>query len=156
MQNKNFISIGQLAKRTGTRVSAIRYYADMGIIPFLKMSNGHRSFDRSVIRRVSFILIAQNMGYNLKEISNALASLPDNRTPTKADWTRLSKRFSVEIDEKISRLKDLKNSLDGCIGCGCLSLKNCKLYNPNDAALTFGVGPRYLLGNKSKDLLPNS
>lgn len=154
MAKIHYISIGLLAKRTGTSVSAIRFYADEGIIPFVRMRGGHRSFNREVIRRVSFILISQNLGYSLKEIRNALASLPDNRTPTKADWTRLSKRFSVEIDSKIEQLQQLKDSLDGCIGCGCLSLKRCHLYNPNDAALRFGAGPRYLLGNKAKDLLP--
>jgi MerR family redox-sensitive transcriptional activator SoxR len=109
-----------------------------------------------VIRRVSFILISQNLGYSLKEIANALASLPEGRTPTKADWTRLSKRFSQDIDKRIEQLQQLKLSLNGCIGCGCLSLKSCQLYNPKDAAHVFGVGPRYLLGNNSKDLLPNA
>lgn len=155
MAKISYISIGQLAQRTGTSVSAIRFYADEGIIPFVRMDSGHRSFNREVIRRVSFILISQNLGYSLKEISNALESLPNNRTPTKADWTRLSKRFSTEIDVKINQLQQLKNSLDGCIGCGCLSLKRCHLYNPKDAAKGFGVGPRYLLGNNAKDVLPN-
>jgi MerR family redox-sensitive transcriptional activator SoxR len=151
----NFISIGQLAKRTGTTVSAIRFYADELLIPCVRSSSGHRNFERSVIRRVSFILIAQRMGYGLRDIGDALSSLPDNRTPTKADWTRLSKRFSVEIDARIEQLQQLRSSLDGCIGCGCLSLKSCRLYNPDDAAKTFGDGPRYLLGDKSKDLAPN-
>ena len=151
----NFISIGQLAKRTGTTVSAIRFYADELLIPCVRSSNGHRSFDRSVIRRVSFILISQRLGYGLSDIGSALSSLPDNRTPTKADWTRLSKRFSVDIDARIEQLQQLRDSLNGCIGCGCLSLKSCQLYNPNDAARSLGHGPRYLLGDKSKDLTPN-
>lgn len=150
------ITIGQLAKRTGSSVSAIRFYSDENLIPFTRASSGHRCFNKSVIRRVSFILIAQNLGYSLKEIASALASLPENRTPTKADWTRLSKLFAVDIDARIEQLQNLKASLSGCIGCGCLSLKRCRLYNPNDVAQEFGNGPRYLLGDKFSDLSPNN
>ena len=104
----NFISIGQLAKRTGTTVSAIRFYADELLIPCVRSNSGHRSFERSVIRRVSFILISQRLGYGLSEIGSALSSLPDNRTPTKADWTRLSKRFCVDIEARIKQLQQQK------------------------------------------------
>jgi len=144
----SLLSIGDVAKRAGTKVSAIRFYADEGLLPAVRSSSGHRVFARATIRRVSFILIAQNLGYSLKQIREALDSLPENRTPTKADWTRLSRKFSKEIEQHIERLKTLQSKLDGCIGCGCLSLNSCRLYNPNDSAAEFGMGPRYLLGDR--------
>lgn len=152
MKKDPFTNIGAVAERTGTSVSAIRFYADEGIIPSIRNSGGHRLFHRSVIRRVSFILIAQNLGYSLGQIRNALESLPDGRTPTKADWDRLSRAFSSDIDAKIVQLQNLKDSLSGCIGCGCLSLKKCRLYNPDDQIRKQGAGARYLLGNSFKDL----
>jgi len=142
------ISIGDIAKRTGTNVSTIRFYSDEGLIPVVRSSSGHRVFARAVIRRISFILIAQNLGYSLKQIRAALDSLPEQRTPSKADWTRLSRRFSTEIEQRIEALKELQSKLDGCIGCGCLSLKSCRLYNRDDLAADFGAGPRYLLGDR--------
>ena len=142
------ISIGELAKRTGTRVSAIRFYADKGLIPSVRSASGHRFFARHVIRRVSFILVAQSLGYSLKRIAELFTSLPDSRTPSKRDWQILSKIFAVDIDQRIEHLENLKNKLDGCIGCGCLSLANCQLYNPEDLAARFGTGARYLLGDK--------
>jgi len=144
----SLLSIGEVAKRTGTNVSAIRFYADEGLIPVARSSSGHRVFARAVIRRVSFILIAQSLGYPLKRVQMALNSLPDKRTPTKADWTRLSRQFSDEIEQRIGSLRTLQSKLDGCIGCGCLSLKSCSLYNPEDLAAEFGAGPRYLLGER--------
>lgn len=144
----SLLSIGEVAKRTGTNVSAVRFYADEGLIPVVRSSSGHRVFARAVIRRVSFILIAQSLGYPLKRVQMALNSLPDKRTPTKADWTRLSRQFSDEIEQRIGSLRTLQSKLDGCIGCGCLSLKSCSLYNPEDSAAEFGAGPRYLLGER--------
>jgi len=152
MRKDPLLSIGAIAERTGSNVSAIRFYASEGLIPSLRNSGGHRIFHRSVLRRVSFILIAQNLGYPLSQIRDALESLPDGRTPTKADWDRLSKAFSKDIDHKIAQLQNLKDSLSGCIGCGCLSLKKCALYNPEDQIRNKGVGARYLLGNSFKDL----
>jgi len=145
---QSLLSIGEVAKRTGTSVSAIRFYSDEGLIPTVRSNSGHRVFGRAVIRRVSFILIAQSLGYSLKKIRSALNSLPEQRTPTKTDWARLSRKFSKEIEQHIERLKTLQSKLDGCIGCGCLSLQSCRLYNPNDSAAEFGVGPRYLLGDE--------
>ena len=144
----SLLSIGDVAKRTGTNVSTIRFYADQELIPVARSNSGHRVFSRAVIRRVSFILIAQNLGYSLKQIRQALDSLPDKRTPNKADWTRLSAKFSQEIEQRIDGLRTLQSKLDGCIGCGCLSLKSCGLYNANDSAAEFGAGPRYLLGDR--------
>ena len=142
------LSIGEIAKRTGTNVSTIRFYADEGLIPVARSSSGHRVFSRAVIRRISFILIAQNLGYSLKRIRLALNALPEKRTPTKADWTRLSRQFSGDIERRIEHLKTLQSKLDGCIGCGCLSLKTCRLYNSDDSASALGAGPRYLLGDR--------
>lgn len=146
----SLMSIGDVAKRTGTNVSTIRFYADQELIPVARSNSGHRVFARAVIRRVSFIMIAQNLGYSLKQVRRALDSLPDKRTPNKSDWTRLSNKFSKEIEQQIESLRTLQSKLDGCIGCGCLSLKSCQLYNANDSAADFGAGPRYLLGNRYK------
>lgn len=148
----SLLTIGAIARRTGMAVSAIRYYVDEGLVPSLRSSARHRMFERSTIRRVSFILIAQKMGYTLSEIRDLLSTLPAGRTPNKSDWTRLSRQFSTDLDERIAALEHLKRSLDGCIGCGCLSLKACALYNPQDQAIKLGVGPRYLMGNSAADL----
>jgi len=141
------LSIGELAARTGTSVSSIRFYADQQLIPVARSNSGHRIFARSVVRRVSFILIAQKLGYSLAKITDVLASLPEKRTPTKTDWSRLSRRFSIDIQQRIDDLENLKSKVDGCIGCGCLSLDSCELYNKNDQASKLGSGPRYLLGD---------
>lgn len=146
------MSIGKLAQRSGLAVSAIRFYEENGLIHAGRTAAGHRFFKRSDIRRVSFILIAQRLGFSLAEIRQQLASLPDSRTPTKSDWEKLSRNFRGVIDERISALALLRDTLDGCIGCGCLSLSRCRLYNQDDQAATLGQGPRYLLGNSSSDL----
>lgn len=152
MPKNTYVSIGFVAKRTGHAVSLIRYYANEALIPYIRTSGGSRMFSRAVIRRVSFILIAQNLGYSLNEIRQLLATLPDNRTPTKADWARLSKVFNLAIEKQIQQLQKLQVSLDGCIGCGCLSLQKCRLYNRGDKISQLGVGPRFLLGDKSSDV----
>lgn len=151
MKNDPLISIGRIAKRTGSSVSAIRFYATENLVPFTRNTSGHRLFHRSVIRRISFILISQNLGYSLQEIKHALDSLPDNRTPTKADWERLSKRFSKDIENRIHELRELQSKLSGCIGCGCLSLKKCQLYNLDDHISEKGAGARFLLGDEAKE-----
>ncbi|MCL4110018.1 UNVERIFIED_CONTAM: hypothetical protein GTU68_038235 [Idotea baltica] len=144
------MSIGLIAKRTGSNVSAIRYYATENLIPSTRSASGHRLFHRSVIRRISFILISQNLGYTLQEIKQALESLPEKRTPTKADWDRLSRKFSKDIETRINELKELQSKLSGCIGCGCLSLQKCKLYNLDDNISDKGAGPRFLMGDSPK------
>lgn len=151
MSKDPFVSIGFVAARTGTAVSAIRFYESEKLIPAVRNAGGHRVFHRSVIRRVSFILIAQGLGYSLKEIRHALQSLPDNRTPTRVDWQRLSRLFSRDIDERVNQLQLLKEKLSGCIGCGCLSLSNCQLYNPDDTVNKHGAGARYLMGDSPGD-----
>jgi len=110
-------------------------------------SSGHRQFKRSDIRRISFVLAAQKPGFTLPEIREQLDSLPDARTPTKADWEKLSRQLKAEIEQRIAGLEKLRDTLDSCIGCGCLSLEKCRLYNPDDQASELGTDPRYLQGN---------
>lgn len=148
-----WLTIGAIAERTGLAVSAVRFYADQGLIASERASSGHRRFPRSVIRRISFIRVCQKLGYSLEEITAQLATLPDGRTPTERDWARLAKGFSVDIDQRIAELTQLRDTLSGCIGCGCLSLKHCAIWNPDDGAATLGDGPRYLLGNSSADVV---
>ncbi|MEE9453573.1 MAG: redox-sensitive transcriptional activator SoxR [Paracoccaceae bacterium] len=142
------LSIGQLAARTGLAVSAIRYYETQGLIAPGRNAGGQRRFMRADIRRLSFVMIAQKCGFSIEQIREQFQSLPDARTPTKADWSRISRRFRAELNARIDTLSNLRDRLDGCIGCGCLSLKNCALYNPEDRAHKHGVGPRYLMGDR--------
>lgn len=138
------LSIGALADRTGLAVSAIRFYETHGIVKPLRNKGGHRRYGRADIRRLSFVMAAQTLGFPLSEISEHLRALPDHKAPTKADWTRISKTFRSQIDARIAGLEDLRDKLDGCIGCGCLSLKSCALYNPGDVKAGEGPGPRNL------------
>jgi len=142
------LSIGQVAERTGVATSALRYYEREGLIQSTRTAGDQRRYAREVLRRVAFVRIAQRVGLTLDEIRSALASLPEERTPTKADWARLSHSWRPQLDAQIAVLERLRDELTSCIGCGCLSLKACALYNPEDAAATYGAGPRYLLGDK--------
>ncbi len=139
------LAIGEIAQRTGLAVSAIRYYESLGLIAPMRNSGGHRRYDRSDIRKLSFVLIAQSLGFPLQRIRAALADLPEGRPPSRADWSRLSRSFRADIDARIATLSALRDKLDGCIGCGCLSLDRCALYNAEDRAAAQGAGPRYLL-----------
>ena len=141
------LSIGALAQRTGLAVSAIRYYEAQGLIRPWRNAGGQRRFERADLRRLSFVMIAQQFGYTLPQIKQELDRLPDGRTPTKGDWTRISKSFRATLDQRIAMLTRLRDDLDGCIGCGCLSLKACALYNPHDRAGEKGQGPRFLMGD---------
>ncbi|MGF7155795.1 redox-sensitive transcriptional activator SoxR [Novosphingobium gossypii] len=141
-----FITIGELARRTGVAVSALRFYEEKGLLQALRTAGNQRRFLRSDIRRVSFILIAQKLGLVLAEIERELADLPQGRTPTLADWERISRSMRQSIDEKIALLELTRRKLDECIGCGCLSLTKCRLYNADDAAGAQGPGPRFVLG----------
>lgn len=145
---KDNLAIGDLAARTGLSVSAIRFYEEKGLVSPDRNAGGQRRFRRSDIRRLSFVQIAQQFGFTIERIAAQLATLPDGRTPTMADWSRIAGKFRLELDEKIAAMEQMRDLLDGCIGCGCLSLKKCKLYNPQDQASAKGVGPRYLLGDK--------
>ncbi|HAC48978.1 redox-sensitive transcriptional activator SoxR [Sulfitobacter sp. HI0082] len=142
------LSIGALAKRTGLAVSAIRYYEAQGLIAPWRNAGGQRRFDRADLRRLSFVMIAQQFGFTLPQIKAELDRLPGGRTPTKADWTRISEGFRAALDARIATLNRLRDNLDGCIGCGCLSLEACALYNPIDQAGEKGPGPRYLMGDE--------
>jgi MerR family redox-sensitive transcriptional activator SoxR len=142
------LSIGQLADRTGLSVSAIRYYEAEGLVAAERNAGRQRRFLRSDIRRLSFVLIAQQFGFTIDQIRTQLQNLPEERTPSKKDWARISRSFRKQLDAKIETLGRLRDHLDGCIGCGCLSLRKCALYNPNDHARHHGAGPRYLLGDR--------
>ncbi|MFV1878596.1 redox-sensitive transcriptional activator SoxR [Nioella sp.] len=141
----DMLPIGRIAKRTGMAVSAIRYYEAEGLVHPIRTSAGQRQFRRSDIRRLSFVKIAQELGFSLSEIREEMAKLPEGRTPTKADWERISRRFRAVLDERIDRLQRTRDKLDGCIGCGCLSLKSCALYNPDDEKGARGAGPRNII-----------
>ncbi|WP_425039109.1 redox-sensitive transcriptional activator SoxR [Primorskyibacter sp. S187A] len=141
------ISIGAIAERTGLSVATIRFYEERGLVHPERNAGGHRAFGRGDIRRLSFVMIAQELGFSLKDIRAALESLPKRRTPTKADWEKLSRAFGAELDARIMRMQSLRHRLDGCIGCGCLSLEACHLYNKDDRAARRGQGPRYLRGD---------
>jgi len=142
------LSIGQLAERTGVAPSALRYYEREGLIQSSRTAGDQRRYPREALRRVAFVRIAQRVGLTLVEIRTALASLPEERTPTKSDWARLSNSWRPQLDAQIAVLQRLRDELTSCIGCGCLSLKACALYNPEDAAAMYWAGPRYLLGDK--------
>ena len=141
------MTIGDVSERTGVADSALRFYEREGLISSIRTNGGQRRFERGELRRVAFIRVAQRVGLSLDEIRAALARLPNNRTPTKADWTRLSASWRPTLDEQIASLQRLRDDLASCIGCGCLSLRACKLYNPDDVAARFGEGPRYLYGD---------
>lgn len=142
------LSIGDIAARTGLAVSAIRFYEEQGLISPWRNDAGRRRFQRADIRRLSFVMIAQQFGFSLPQIRTELDRLPKHRAPTKADWARISVAFRAGLDQRIARLQKLRDTLDGCIGCGCLSLEACALYNPADRAAKRGTGPRYLMGDR--------
>ncbi|WP_299947079.1 redox-sensitive transcriptional activator SoxR [uncultured Ruegeria sp.] len=141
------LAIGALARRTGLAVSAIRYYEAQGLISPWRNAGGQRRYQRADIRRLSFVMIAQQFGLTLPEIREVLSGLPGNRTPTPHDWKTISEVLRTRLDQRIDTLMRLRDNLDGCIGCGCLSLPKCKLYNPDDRAKSLGSGPRYLMGD---------
>ncbi len=156
---EGFIAIGDLARRSGVAASALRFYEAQGLIAALRQgegqadgqrrsqAGGRRHFPRSTLRRVAFIRAAQAVGLSLEEIKAALAGLPDARTPTREDWAALSRSWRPLIEARITALCRLRDALASCIGCGCLSLEACALYNPADAARRGGAGARYLLGD---------
>lgn len=142
---KKGILIGKVAARTGVAVSAIRFYEEAGLVSAGRNQGGQRVFEAADIRRISFIIISQTLGFTLKEIKAQLDLLPEKRTPTLKDWEKISQSFSVDIDARIAALTRLREKLTGCIGCGCLSLERCALYNQDDIAAKKGAGPRYVM-----------
>jgi MerR family redox-sensitive transcriptional activator SoxR len=143
------LAIGAVAERSGMAPSAIRFYEDRGLIGSTR-SDGQRRFRRDVLRRLAFIQVAQRVGLSLDEIGDALATLPDDAAPTGPEWARLSSSWRPMLDERIRLMEALRDTLDGCIGCGCLSLDRCRLRNPGDRARNMGSGPRFLLGGAPK------
>lgn len=141
------MAIGEVAERAGVATSALRFYEDHGLIGSERNESGHRRYHPDVLRRVAFIRTAQRVGLSLDEIGEALASLPAARTPTARDWERLASSWRPRLDDQIAVLTRMRNQLDQCIGCGCLSLSACGLWNPDDAAAQLGTGPRYLLSD---------
>jgi MerR family redox-sensitive transcriptional activator SoxR len=145
------LSIGAVSERTGVAPSALRFYEAEGLIHAERADSGHRRYHREVLRRVSFIRAAQQVGLRLEEVREALASLPDERTPTQHDWEDLAASWRPRIDAQIAMLERLRDRLTGCIGCGCLSMRACRLVNPHDVAGERGSGPRYILEGDDED-----
>jgi MerR family redox-sensitive transcriptional activator SoxR len=141
------LTIGEVGARTGVASSALRFYEAEGLIHATRTSGGQRRYARDTLRRVSFMRIAQQVGLSLEEIRTALGTLPDNRTPTRADWERLSASWRPQLDARIAQLERLRDRLSGCIGCGCLSLQVCPLYNPADVMAERGPGAHILMGD---------
>src|SRR5882757_3763684 len=140
----DLLTIGQLAERAGCATSAVRYYESLGLVTATRTSGGQRRFRRETLRRIAFIRAAQNVGLSLEEIREALTELPGARTPTKADWSRVSATWRSRLDRRIDALVAVREGLTACIGCGCLSLRRCSLSNPQDVAAAIGPGARYL------------
>lgn len=138
------LTIGQLAQRSGLAHSALRYYEELGLIRAERTPGNQRRFEPATLRRLGFVRAAQEVGLSLDEIADALASLPGGRTPTPSDWASLSATWRPRLNQQIDRLERLRDRLDGCIGCGCLSLTSCRLHNPEDAAAARGTGAVHL------------
>ena len=140
MDSRDLLPMGEISRRSGFAASAIRYYEAEGLIEAHRSGGGQRRFERNVLRRLAFIRAASNVGLTIEEIRDELARLPGNRTPTKADWQRISRHWGRRLDEQIAALQRLKGGLDGCIGCGCLSLRCCAFSNPDDVHARARVG----------------
>src|SRR5436190_9560865 len=142
----DLLTIGEVARRSGVAASALRFYEDRGLIRSERAGSGHRRYRRAVLRRLAFIVFAQRIGLSLEEIAGELAALPANSVPERADWARISARWTRRVDERIAELQRLRAGLTTCIGCGCLSLQACQLANPGDRAARAGPGPRFWIG----------
>jgi MerR family redox-sensitive transcriptional activator SoxR len=140
----DLLTVGEVSERSGVAPSALRYYESEGLIRASRTTGNQRRYQRNVLRRLAFVRAAQNVGLSLTEITDALATLPDGRPPTKADWTRLSRTWRARLDEQIAALTKLRDGLDSCIGCGCLSLQRCAVQNPADVMGSNGQGAMYL------------
>ncbi len=151
MDTSDELTIGELAARSGVATSALRFYEAEGLIASRRTAGNQRRYVRSTLRRVALIHAGRAAGIGLEDIREALAGLPFDRPPVKADWVRLSRRWQHELDERIEQLEALRDQLGSCIGCGCLSLRSCRLFNPDDRAAQNGAGPRYLLGDAVGD-----
>jgi MerR family redox-sensitive transcriptional activator SoxR len=146
MKTTDVLPIAEVAKRSGFPSSALRFYEKQGLIASSRTAGGQRRYERNVLRRLAFIRAARNVGLSLDEIAAALATLPAGRTPTRADWAQLSRSWRTRLDEQIEALQALRDGLESCIGCGCLSLKRCAISNPGDVAGVTARGAAYLPG----------
>lgn len=143
-----YLTISQLATRSGAAPSALRYYEQLGLISSARSAGNQRRYPRHMLRRVGFIRAGRKLGMELREIRATMAALPPDRAPTRAEWTRAARTWQARIDAQITELQRLSATLGSCIGCGCLSLRRCALYNPKDAAAARGPGARWLLGDE--------
>lgn len=147
----DLLTIGELAHRSGVAASALRYYETIGLITAERTAGGQRRYARSMLRRVAFVRAAQRVGLSLDEARDAMVALPADRAPDATEWSRVARAWQRRIDNEIAQLRLLRENLTGCIGCGCLSLRTCRIYNPDDAASQRGAGARYLLGDSAAD-----
>jgi MerR family redox-sensitive transcriptional activator SoxR len=145
MPDQTHLSIGDVSRRSGVPASTLRFYEKQGLIRAVRTTGNHRLFHREMLRRISVIRVAQSFGLTLQEIADAMAALPEQRTPTKRDWERLSKAWRNRLDQRIAELQRMRDKLSRCIGCGCLSLKSCALHNRDDHIAESGPGARFLL-----------
>lgn len=141
------LSIGQVSKRTGLAVSAIRYYEDMGLITVGRNAGGQRRYHNSDIRILSLVMVAQRLGFTIQEIKSQIDMLPAGKGLSQQDWTKMAGDFRIVLDQRIAKMESLRDRLEGCIGCGCLSMENCALYNPEDKVAKLGTGPQLLSSN---------
>jgi MerR family transcriptional regulator, redox-sensitive transcriptional activator SoxR len=144
VKQSDLLPIGEVARRAGVAASALRFYEEQGLVTAVRAEGGRRHFPRSVLRRLAFVRAAQNVGLSLDEVREALAVIPEGRNPTKADWARLTRTWRDRLDEQIAALERLRDGLTSCIGCGCLSLRDCSLMNPGDVAGRRAPGANYL------------
>ncbi|CAN5730616.1 redox-sensitive transcriptional activator SoxR [soil metagenome] len=147
MRRDDQLTIGEVAQRSGLATSAVRFYEAEGLISSTRAPSGQRRFARHTLRRLAFIRAARRVGLSLADIADELRALPPGRAPTKAEWAKVSRAWRGRLDDRIADLERLRDDLTGCIGCGCLSLASCRLYNPDDLASANGSGPRFLLGD---------
>jgi MerR family transcriptional regulator, redox-sensitive transcriptional activator SoxR len=151
MHTTDLLTVGEISRRSGFAESAVRYYERLGLVTASRTTGNQRRFERSMLRRLAFIRAARNVGLSLTEVAEALESLPAGRTPTRADWARLSGSWRQRLDDQIDALTALRDGLDSCIGCGCLSLQRCAFSNPDDAARAAGPGAAYLPAGLRRD-----
>jgi MerR family redox-sensitive transcriptional activator SoxR len=151
--SKDLLTVGQVAERSGFATSALRYYERRGLVAATRTSGGQRRYERNVLRRLAFVRAARNVGLSLDEVEQAMSTLPRGRAPNRSDWTRLSRGWRSRLDEQISSLTALRDGLDSCIGCGCLSLRTCGIQNPADIAASQGAGAAYLPSRLGRDEL---
>jgi MerR family transcriptional regulator, redox-sensitive transcriptional activator SoxR len=144
----DLLTITEVSRRSGVAASALRFYEQRGLIKSERAGSGHRRYARPVLRRIAFIVFAQRMGLSLEEVGAELAKLPSNRVPERSDWAKLSAGWTKRIDERIAELERLREGLTQCIGCGCLSLQQCRFANPGDRAARLGSGPRYWIADR--------